>query len=95
MENRKRHLYYDQQQPAEEPLEPGSAKITQKVFSRQPPTAEDEYFREEEEQRLHPPALGEPERVRPAPPFVERPPGFWRRLYRAIARRFDSEDWRP
>jgi hypothetical protein len=74
-------------------VDPGRSRLTQEAFARNPPTAEDNYFHEEEERRLHPVKLGTP----PTPATSTGPGesvGLLERLYRAVARAFNP-DWRP
>jgi hypothetical protein len=75
----------------EEPVEAGKSRVTQREFSRNPPTAEDEYFHEQEWSRLHPVNMEEPSVPKKPEPEVK---GFWRRLFRTLGRSFNS-DWQP
>jgi hypothetical protein len=78
----------------DEPVDSGRSRVTQDAFARYPPTAEDNYFHEEEERRLHPPKAAPKGVQSPAPTEKDESSSLWSRIYRALTRTFDT-DWRP
>jgi hypothetical protein len=89
----KRHIYYDQQIPQEEPQDAEHATVRQNRFARRNPTLEDDYFFREESRAA---LLSEPAEASPAKPEVlaDQASSIWQRIYRVFARTSDP-GWRP
>ena len=97
-DTKKRHLYYDQQRPSEEPKDAEHTPITPAMFARREPTAEDDYFQEQDRHHALEVKISQKEASNkaqpPSPPTSPEPNTIWERLVRALTRQ-SKTDWRP
>ena len=99
----RRYINLDQQPPPDDIEEPSRATVSQTEFTRMPPTAEDDYFFEQERKRyltlskeieVRGKAPPRPSVEQPPPQPVDRPGSIWQKIYRVFSKRFNL-NWRP
>ena len=97
---KKRHLYYDQQKPLQEPVDAEHASIPQEMFARRPPNKEDDYIFEEEQAAMLQRRKSlkfktrTPKIIKKQRPLKVQHRGLWERIYNALYKRFNSH-WKP
>jgi hypothetical protein len=96
-EPKRKHLYDSQQKPLDDLPDAEHAPVVQEMFSRKPPSTEDDYFYERELRRRegsHPIERGVGRAPREKRPPADEPGSIWQRIYRAFSRWVDV-NWRP